>query len=105
MFLYYEAAVVRFGINLNQHANDMLQVRSVAVVGGGVLGAGIAACFLSNGVPTVVVEDNSHRLAQAEARVRACLGLPRPRVDRDNGSRERSLRLATFTLVGFAQVA
>ena len=49
-------------------------IRSVAVIGGGTMGSGIAASCLQAGLETVLIETDDISLAAAEDRVRAVIG-------------------------------
>src|SRR5512137_3015846 len=40
------------------------EVRKVAIIGAGLMGAGIAVCFLGAGFPTVLVDTNEEALAK-----------------------------------------
>ncbi|WP_138936086.1 3-hydroxyacyl-CoA dehydrogenase NAD-binding domain-containing protein [Roseovarius arcticus] len=52
-----------------ERASEAREIRSVAVIGGGTMGIGIATAFLLGGFPVQLVEGQSDRVAQARAGV------------------------------------
>ena len=49
------------------------EIRKVAVIGAGLMGAGIAVCFLGAGIPTVLLDQNEEALAKGRKNVAAAL--------------------------------
>lgn len=71
------------------------QVRSVAVVGAGTMGRGIALSMLAANLPTTIVETSPERLADAVAAVQAELDRSVARGRFDHAGRDRRLDLLT----------
>lgn len=96
---FAERAVARPGIVRGREARP---IESVAIIGGGLMGSGIALACLNAGFPVVVVESDAASEAAAKARVRAMIDgtLSRGRIDRAERTRQFGLLSTSSEIAG-----
>ena len=77
-------------------------VESVAVIGGGLMGAGIAVACLNAGLPVIIVERDAAGEKAARVRVRAMIGeaLSRGKIDRAERTRQFGLLSTCSEIAG-----